>query len=269
MKDRDDASDVTWLLEQARAAWPDLPDVSEAFVRRAEVTLAGGPRVVGPDLYLACALTAGDADAHRAFERTIIPALEPSLRRIDPSPAFGDEVKQALRDRLFVAVDGAEPRIAAYTARGPLKAWVRVAAVRLALDIRARARRELPASDDSELGQAVELDPEIALLKTTYAAEVNRALAGAITTLTARERAVLKLNVVDGLNIAEIGGVYGVHRATIARWIARARERLFDRTRADLRDRLQLSPSELDSVVRLVRSQIDLRMSQIFSATNP
>jgi RNA polymerase sigma-70 factor (ECF subfamily) len=62
----------------------------------------------------------------------------------------------------------------------------------------------------------------------------------------------------DGLNLDQIGAVHRVHRATVARWIAAARESLLERTRKGLEEKLQLQGSEFESLMGLVRSQLDL-----------
>ena len=73
---------------------------------------------------------------------------------------------------------------------------------------------------------------------------------------------MLRLRLLDGLNIDQIGGIYGVHRATVARWIASAREQVLAGTRRELENMLDISDSEFDSLVKLVQSRIDLSISQ-------
>jgi RNA polymerase sigma-70 factor (ECF subfamily) len=52
--------------------------------------------------------------------------------------------------------------------------------------------------------------------------------------------------------------MHGVHRATSARWLKRVREQLYQETRRGLMARLRLTPSEFESALRLVRSQLDV-----------
>ena len=67
----------------------------------------------------------------------------------------------------------------------------------------------------------------------------------------------------DGLRLAEIGRLYGVHESTVSRWVTRAAEEVADQTRRRLTDRLSLSGSSVDSLARLVRSQLDLSIARI------
>ena len=63
-----------------------------------------------------------------------------------------------------------------------------------------------------------------------------------------------------GLNIERIGVCYGVHRATVARSIGDARERLLADTRTRLAGNLALEESEVDSLVGLLRSQVEVSL---------
>ncbi len=263
---------MTQLLAEARAAWPAITCDDQEFTRRiSQMSSEGSELRHASGLYLACACAAGDAAALRHFDEEIVPGIDVALRKVDTSPAFADEVKQLLRDRLLVATGAEVPaRIASYAGRGPLVTWVRVAAVRIALTIKDKQRREVP-STQSEIAflapDQAPLDPGIAYLKRRYAAEFEAAFRDACARLSPRERTLLRLNFGDGLNIEQIGAVYAVHRATVARWIARARVQLLEQTRAALERDLKLSPSEFDSMVELVRSQIDISISQFFAAT--
>lgn len=214
------------------------------------------------DLMLAWAAGRGDATALRRVD-ALVAEIGPAVRRIDGSPEFVDEVSQAVRVRLLVAEPGAAPRIAGYRGRGTLGAWIRAAATRVAIDLKRSAAPEL-AGDDL-LGDLVSREPDPALrqLKTLHRADFQAALAEALGALPDRQRAVLRLHYVDGLRLAEIGRLYGVHESTVSRWVTRAAEEVADQARRRLTERLSLSGSSLDSLGRLVRSQLDLSIARI------
>jgi len=65
---------------------------------------------------------------------------------------------------------------------------------------------------------------------------------------------------VHGQSMDAVSATYQAPRSTVARWIARARERLLALTREELTARLRLSPDELDSLLRLVGSQLDVSL---------
>jgi len=214
------------------------------------------------DIVVAWAAGRGDPAALRQVD-ALIAEVAPAVRRIDGSPAFVDEVSQTLRVRLLVAEPGAAPRIAAYSGRGPLGAWIRAAAIRVAIDLKRSAAPALPGDD--LLGDLVSGEPDPALrhLKTLHRADFQAALKGALAALPDRQRAVLRLHYVDGLRLAEIGRLYRVHESTVSRWVTRAAEEVADQARRRLTERLSLSGSSLDSLARLVRSQLDLSIARI------
>ena len=108
-------------------------------------------------------------------------------------------------------------------------------------------------------------DPEMDYIRTRYAAEFRAAIGTAMTELEPRERTLLRLGLVDGLTADQIAGVYGVHRVTVARWLAAAREHLAGRCQRRLEERLHLGPTELRSLLGLVRSQLDLSVRRLLS----
>ncbi|MBN1606671.1 MAG: transcriptional regulator, partial [Polyangiaceae bacterium] len=59
-----------------------------------------------------------------------------------------------------------------------------------------------------------------------------------------------------GLTIDEIAAAFGIHRATAARRVARARSALLAATRRELGERLRMSTAALKSVMRLIQSQL-------------
>jgi RNA polymerase sigma-70 factor (ECF subfamily) len=67
----------------------------------------------------------------------------------------------------------------------------------------------------------------------------------------------------DGLNIDAIGVLFGVHRATVARWRSDARTALFEGTRRVFRAELDLSAGEFASVMRLIDSQLEVSLPRL------
>lgn len=220
------------------------------------------PPAHAADLALVRACAAGDQAAFVEVERRFRAELAGALSRIGLTRPEIDEVGQTVRERLFVGKPDAPPRILEYSGKGALASWFRAVIVRAGIDLRRVRNRiaEAPSNDDEPLltiAGATD-DPEIENLRARYAEPFKRALADAVRALPTDERNTLRLNVVDGLNIEQIGRIYGVHRATIARWIAHARETIASETRRLLLERLKLQPAELDSLVRLCRSRIDI-----------
>lgn len=117
--------------------------------------------------------------------------------------------------------------------------------------------------DDLERLAANVHDPELALLRERYCDEVRRALAGALDQLAERQRNVLRQYYVDGLTIDQLAALYKVDRATTARWVVNARSAILVGTRDLLAQSLGATSAEIDSILRLVRSQLELSLRQL------
>lgn len=261
---------AAWAAGSAR--WPQIGIEQPAFAAFVAALPEAAIARFSEDLFLACGCSAGDAAALRIFEELLMPPAQAAIRAIDGSGPFVDEATQRLRTHLLVGEPDARPRIAAYAARGPLRAWVGVSAARVALMMRRSSRRarEVPEDDwTMAIGAATTGTPELDLLKQQHAAAFTAALGDAARALEPRLRSVLRMHFVDELSIDEIGAAYAVHRATAARWIQRARDTLFATTRNTLAAQLALSATELDRLAALVQSQLDVSLSQLLPPATP
>lgn len=262
---------------EACAAYPGVRLGLDVFVEHARSVLAGvegDPEAWiahGPELFLTCACAQGDRRAMDTFTREVLPAAAEAVARLNGDTDFVEEVLQALRCTLFV---GPEPKIASYSARGSLLGWTKVAATRHALNqlgSRARARSRQHTLTE-RLTKEHAVDGEALLTKGRYLELFQAALNRAIGELPSRERNVLRMHLVGRCNIDQIGTIYSVHRATIARWLWVTRQNLFESVRDQLRAREpDLTDEEFDSVARLVQSQLDvsLKSSSSPSVENP
>jgi RNA polymerase sigma-70 factor (ECF subfamily) len=248
------------LVARGQAAWPDLAIEGPRFARFLGERVAEEEldHVKVEDLWATCACAAGDAHAIAAVDAHHFRDLDGALGKMGlPADRIG-EVKQSLRHLLFV---GPSPRIAEYRGAGDLTAWLRVTAMRAALKMLRKGNRETPASDDAILfARSSADDPELQYMKAAYRAAFKAAFQEALDSLDAREKTLLKQQIVDGLSIDELGGLYQVHRATAARWVANAREKLLSRTRRTFMMNARISSDECESIMRLVRSQLDVSL---------
>lgn len=189
-------------------------------------------RIADEDLAWARALAAGERTALDRYERELVPVITKQLRRRGTRDDVIDEVQQALRARLLVG-DGNGPAIAGYEGRGPLRAWVMVAAFREAVRVRHRARRE-PIAEVDALGALADHSTFSTGIDEHYRDAFRCAFRSALRKLTPRDRGVLRMSAIDGMSIDEIGTLHGVHRATAARWVHHARVALARNVRRDL-----------------------------------
>ncbi|MEZ4222346.1 MAG: sigma-70 family RNA polymerase sigma factor [Polyangiaceae bacterium] len=248
-----------WLSTALAAAPAADADALRAYVQQR----SEHPEALDADrvreLALCFLCLAGNAGAVKDFEARYVARVKDFVRRIDSSAAFADEVQQVLRERMLA---GPEPKLGNYSGRGSLEGFLRVSATRIGLELH---RRNEGVHEDAEAVDRVLDDPELDHIKRRYSQELGRAFADALTQLGERERTVLSLNLIDGLNIDRIGQLMGVHRATVARWIKDARERLYDDTQARLQAELALNAAEFASLARLVQSQLDVSVIRILN----
>lgn len=230
--------------------------------------LPGGSFFMSPpyseDLALAEAARRGDPEAVRRLTTELLDEAARVVTRIHPSSDFIEEVKQTLRERLLVSTGGRPPKLAEYTGQGPLVKWLRAVCVGTALNLRRGEHREQPVDEVAELEQrAAPEHLELDFMKARDGAVFKAAFAEAFASLSAEARNVLRLSVLDGLSIDQLGTLYGVHRATAARWLSRAKEQLAERTRDLAAERLRLEQPELDSLIRVIRSQLDVSLNRL------
>src|SRR6185295_10329641 len=129
------------IVAEGRAAWPafalDARDVVEFIARQATAELADAALdgLRPADLYLACACARQVPGAIAAFDRDYMREVDVALTRMRIGPPRLHDVKQLVRQRLFVgggtaAQPAAPGKIAEYAGRGDLRRWVRSVAVR-------------------------------------------------------------------------------------------------------------------------------------------
>jgi RNA polymerase sigma-70 factor (ECF subfamily) len=250
------ATRLAGWIARGRAAFPGLAVDDAALDAWFRARAGDRDDVPAEDLYLACACAGGDEAAIEAFAARHLPRLAPALRHAGLDDAAIAEVEQELVALLFVG-DGT-PHVTTYAGRGELHGWVKAIAVRLALRRRERDARN--AGDDALVDAAAADDPRLEHLRRTAGAELRAAFAAALASLSSADRTLLRQHHLDGVTLDALAAAHGVHRATIARRLALARQAVADRTRDDLARRLGLGEAELDSVVRLVQSQLDLSL---------
>ena len=72
----------------------------------------------------------------------------------------------------------------------------------------------------------------------------------------------LRLHFADQWSLERLAATYKVHRATVARWLSGARETLLSKMSERLGVELGLGPDEVQSLVGLLRSQLDLSLTR-------
>lgn len=250
-----------------RRAWPTVQVDPERFVTHVARHLPEGIPVEAAleqmhieDLYLAHACALRDRNALLAFERHCMHGLETVVSRYCGCSDFAVEVKQRVRERALMS-DAGHPRIEQFSGRGDLRSWTRVIAIREALAMVRKPREEISMDEDTPLqGFVTQGDGDLEHVKAHYVDEFKQAFSEAIRRLPDREQTLLRQHAIDGLSIDQLSVLYCVHRATAARNLHRARQEVLAATRRRLASRLGMGPSEVDSLLRLIRSRIEITL---------
>jgi len=246
-----EAAAAAWetALGAARTAWPSVKldplQLAKFIGERLTGTDVASALAAAPaaDLALAGACAAQEPTAHAAFD-TVLVEVEAAGAATRAPKDLVDEVKQILRVQLLVPRDDKPAAIVGYRGKGPLRGWVRITATRELIRHQKKLAREQPIerSLDEVLGAGA--DPVLAMLKAEYRSEFATALREAIADLGAEDRMLLRQQIVDGMSIDEVGGA------------------LVGATHRRLASRLAMPVEEIESVIRLVQSQLEASVTR-------
>ncbi len=255
----------------ATLAWPTLDVPPSVFIAHLAEKVPEGREIAesldeisASDLYIACACAQGFKVAIEAFETRYFREIGFALNRAYYPNVLADDLRQVLREKLFVARADRRPQIAEYAGRGSLLGWFRVVVARTLINAAMRGPKLLQRDDFGllELPYSAE-GVEMAHLRRLYSHELSEAFPQAMATLSLRERTLLRQHYLDDVTLDQLSALHGVHRATTKRQLAKARERLLLSLREILQGRLKLSPSEFDSIIRIVRSKFELTLRDL------
>jgi RNA polymerase sigma-70 factor (ECF subfamily) len=269
---------VERLLALCAAARRELPELADAIDERELVaTLASRApdrdlvvylaRCHPVELALAQAASRGHAAAIARLETEHRSVIDATCWRYASAGHSAADLRQILREKLYVAPPGGRAKLSEYAGQGQLASWLRITAVRVFLDLgrrKDRAREE--PTDDGVLAMPDPGDLSLEVIKAEYRAVVGQAMRDAAAGLDLADRHLLHQHFVAGLSIDQLSVALGIHRATAARRLVRAREALVSDTRALLVTRLRISHDELDEVIGMVISRLDVSMPALFQA---
>lgn len=167
-----------------------------------------------------------------------------------------------LHSRLLL---GERPRLTEYSGKGSLGGWLAATAVRAGLNAKRegdRRRKREVAAEPSAAGLA---DPELELLRARSRDVFNEVFREVLDGLDAKERALLRLHVVEGMGIDRIARLKEIGRSTAARWLAQIRAKLLLETRRLLSQRLMIGSSTLDELLPVLTADLDISIRKVLS----
>ena len=265
------------FVAAGQEAWPALRVDPELFVVELAGRLHQRPPKRGAaqwfehvrpdDFTLALGCAEGDAAAIEAFERHFRADLDKLISRYEGPRLLGDDLLQSLREKLFVDTDVRPAKIRDYSGQGFLQNWLRGTGARTCIDLlRSASRRDREQNqDDQRLMEIPDVGPDLELdfLKREYREQFKEAFAAATQDLSSRQRNLLRQHFVFQLTMEQMGKLYNVHPSTVSRRVTKAREALLSATRERLMESLKVNRDEFDSIMRMIRSRIDLSLTRL------
>jgi RNA polymerase sigma-70 factor (ECF subfamily) len=253
-------------IEIARSAFPEINISADSFVACWAGHLPGSAQVAEvlhrtrlPELYLTVACAHGDKRAWAILEERYFKSIDVALSRLHLPPELWDDVKQEMRRTLLIRTGPNLPKIAGYSGRGSLNAWLRTIALRFGQrQLRSELKAELSEEDELLPGSFVEKDPQLSHIRRVYLKEFKAAFAQAMVALSVQDRNLIRLYYLDGLGIEQIAKLFQLHHSSISRRLARTRNQLLTATRQQLRRELRVADCELDSIMRALGSRLSL-----------
>lgn len=260
---------IAALCDEAVAQWPGIS------VDRARVIATFAAKLAGEDppaltvagvaeVALALACVAGDAAALAIFDKQYLDVVPVALSAMKLPTATVEDVRATVRDKLLLSDSGRPARVVDYAGRGRLRGLIQVTATRSAIDRIRHEQREVELPSDAPLAAPGNL--ELSLIKAQYREAFIAGFTASVAKLDRRDRNLLRLHLLGGVTLEQLAQMYGVHRATVVRWLAAARAALFDGTREHVAAKLSAPADELDQMFDLVRSRVELSVERLLAS---
>jgi RNA polymerase sigma-70 factor (ECF subfamily) len=257
------------LHQQGVSAWPaiDVPlerfSAHLALVNPTEPTVEALAKLSGEGLMLCVGCLEGQPAALGIFESLYLAPLARVLGKLEGGSEVANDVLQRLRGQ-FLAPASGRSSFLSYSGAGALGVWLKVIGVREAQKMRRGGVQANTVGEDALSAMPTpEADPELRFMKLQHRHQFKECFQQALGELEQRERSVLRMSLVEGLSIDDIGKVYDVHRATAARWLTSARETLVKKCREHLAARLRVAEGELDELMGNLQSNLSISLGQL------
>lgn len=257
------------VSQRIQAAWPHLQTSTGPFVERVASLLdrslpltQGLEQLSVEDLYLVHACQQQDPAALVVFTQRFDAELATLGAKFRLASCDLDDIRQLLWDKLFIPGREGSGAIEKYSGKGPLWHWLKVLAARTVLDEIRKTKTQAKLSPIQDLDQAApENDPELATLRAHYSHAFRAAFTTAVKALEPSERNILRCHYVQNMSTDQIARAFGMHKATAARHVVKARARLLEATRSELKSQLAANSGEIDSVLRLFDGELSVSLS--------
>jgi RNA polymerase sigma-70 factor, ECF subfamily len=202
----------------------------------------------GDDLYLAFACAQHSPQAWDRFTNSYRGYIHNLAAFVSPVKCVGYELAENILADLFFPDRSGRSRIASYNGRSSLATWLRVIICHRAINERARKFNNMTQLDnlcEKADGEAVR-SIEMALRSSRYRSLIRDSLEHACGELTDRERLLLLLRYEKGLQLGQIGRLFGLHQANITRQLGRVQAKIRQSFESTLIHKYKLCQAAID-----------------------
>jgi RNA polymerase sigma-70 factor (ECF subfamily) len=227
------------------------------------------------ELCLAIACENGDEEAWRDFESLHRSSMQGAARALTRNDVEAEELTLSLMGDLYgirVEENRRLSKLTHYSGRGSLGGWLRAVVYQTFVDRKRETSRFEQVDELDELDRLASkssgnlLRPQVrpddleGLDDERLQLATEAAMVQAFAALETRMRLLLEYYYFDDLTLREIGGLMGVHEATISRWLQRAQHQVRRKTEEILQQKHGMKRGEVAECLQLAaRSGIDVR----------
>jgi RNA polymerase sigma-70 factor, ECF subfamily len=201
------------------------------------------------DLYLAFACAQHSPVAWDRFTSIYRKYIHDLTAYVCPVKSVVYELAETILTDLFLPGRSGYSRIASYDGQSSLATWLRAIICHRAINERERIFNGMAQLNDDVFEKADEralLSMEMALRSSRYQALIKNSLEKACKELTDRERLMLLLRYDNGLQLGQIGCLFGLHQATITRQLERVQAKIRQVVVSILTHKYGLSQAAID-----------------------
>jgi RNA polymerase sigma-70 factor len=205
--------------------------------------------IQGNDLYLAFACAQHSPVAWDRFTSIYRKYIHDLTAFACPVKSMVYELAETILTDLFLPDRSGHSRIASYDGRSSLATWLRAIICHRTINERERKFNGMTQLNEDIFEKADEralLSMEMVLRSSRYQELIKDSLERACNELTDRERLMLLLRYDNGLQLGQIGCLFGLHQATITRQIERVQTKIRHAVASTLTHKYGLSQAAID-----------------------
>jgi RNA polymerase sigma-70 factor len=223
------------------------------------------------DLCMATACARGIDEAWEDFFRDYRSYMVSIARSVTQDTGAAEQLADSTFAELYGMRESGGVRVskfAFYSGRGSMRGWLRAVVFQLSADLHRKTGRFVQTEEPEDLERmASVLAPadnssvELEFVKDQYRTAISESLRIAVSQLEARERLLLAHYYYDEMTLREIGKLFGVHEATICRWLTKTQTRTRKLVEKSLTRDHHFNRRQVKEAIDLAAEKVDVSIS--------